>query len=98
MARYGQYSSPDLDKIGQFVTVVMAAMEFILSRIFHDSNGNRRLWLSEEFHTQFDERSKCLIQMYNGSRVPGLDFKVNGLFTLDENIADNEGVKLAFKH
>ncbi|RCN25762.1 hypothetical protein ANCCAN_28523, partial [Ancylostoma caninum] len=52
-------------------------------------------WLGPEFYEQFKERTACLITMYKESKIDGL--KVNGFFTLEENIADNEGAKLAFK-
>ncbi|EYB81388.1 hypothetical protein Y032_0385g430 [Ancylostoma ceylanicum] len=35
--------------------------------------------------------------MYNDSKISRTNLKVDGIKTLPENIADNEGVKLAFK-
>ncbi|RCN34000.1 hypothetical protein ANCCAN_20158 [Ancylostoma caninum] len=54
-------------------------------------------WLDREFYTQFEERTTCLEKIYTDSKIPGFTGKVDGKITLNENIADNEGVKLAFK-
>ncbi|EPB69152.1 hypothetical protein ANCCEY_11757, partial [Ancylostoma ceylanicum] len=66
--------------------------------VLYDENGNhRRSWLPDEFYNQFHERTSCLIKMYNDSKISRTNLKVDGIKTLPENIADNEGVKLAFK-
>ncbi|KIH67307.1 hypothetical protein ANCDUO_02363 [Ancylostoma duodenale] len=62
-----------------------------------DEAGNIRKWLSDHFYSQFNEKASCLVKMYNESKVPLVDAKVDGMKTLDENIADNEGLKLAIK-
>ncbi|RCN33339.1 hypothetical protein ANCCAN_20834 [Ancylostoma caninum] len=65
--------------------------------VFVDMHTNPGPWLSREFYTQFEERTTCLEKMYTDSKIPGFTGKVDGKITLNENIADNEGVKLAFK-
>jgi predicted metalloendopeptidase len=52
----------------------------------------------------YNERVKCLIDQYSSYRVPEIEkhfniseFRLNGLRTIRENIADNGGVKLAFQ-
>ncbi|EYB97641.1 hypothetical protein Y032_0139g2138 [Ancylostoma ceylanicum] len=63
-----------------------------------DENGiHRRSWLPDEFYDEFHERTSCLIKMYNDSELPISELKVDGIRTLAENIADNEGAKLAHK-
>ncbi|RCN32369.1 hypothetical protein ANCCAN_21827, partial [Ancylostoma caninum] len=63
--------------------------------IYVDPHTDFAEWLGPEFYEQFKERTACLITMYKESKIDG--FKVNGHSTLEENIADNEGAKLAFK-
>ncbi|EYC22090.1 hypothetical protein Y032_0018g3704 [Ancylostoma ceylanicum] len=66
--------------------------------VLFDENGNhRRSWLPDEFYNQFHERTSCLVKIYNDSEPSIEDLKVDGIKTLSENIADNEGVKLALK-
>ncbi len=38
---------------------------------------------------------KCMIKQYNDYKMPN-DHKINGNFTLGENIADNGAVKIVF--
>ncbi|EYB97642.1 hypothetical protein Y032_0139g2138 [Ancylostoma ceylanicum] len=67
-------------------------------RALFDENGiHRRSWLPDEFYDEFHERTSCLIKMYNDSELPISELKVDGIRTLAENIADNEGAKLAHK-
>ena len=48
---------------------------------------------------RFEERKQCIIEQYSSFVMPGLDKKmhVNGVLTQGENIADNGGVKEAFR-
>ncbi|EPB70275.1 hypothetical protein ANCCEY_10630 [Ancylostoma ceylanicum] len=79
-------------------TTFTQTKEFQYLGVLFDENGNhRRSWLPDEFYNQFHERTSCLIKMYNDSEIITIDSKVDGIRTLHENIADNEGVKLAFK-
>ncbi|EPB77558.1 peptidase family M13 [Ancylostoma ceylanicum] len=65
--------------------------------VYRDLQTNFSYWLGREFYIQYEEKIKCLINMYNDVKIPGYNGKMDGKFTLAENIADNEGVKLAFK-
>ncbi|RCN26016.1 hypothetical protein ANCCAN_28266, partial [Ancylostoma caninum] len=65
--------------------------------VYVDPHANFVEWLGPEFYEQFKERTACLVRMYDESKIDGFNFKVNGQSTLEENIADNEGAKLAFK-
>lgn len=62
-----------------------------------DAIGNLREWWDEEVKNKFVERAQCIINQYGKIEVPGTGLKVNGKLTQGENIADNGGVKQAFK-
>ncbi|XP_044184206.1 endothelin-converting enzyme homolog [Acropora millepora] len=60
-----------------------------------DKNGNLRDWWSSNATLKFEERSKCLVNQYSNYTVFGKN--IDGEKTLDENIADNGGIKLAYE-
>uniref|UniRef100_A0A158R2U6 Neprilysin-1 (inferred by orthology to a C. elegans protein) n=1 Tax=Nippostrongylus brasiliensis TaxID=27835 RepID=A0A158R2U6_NIPBR len=62
-----------------------------------DSVGNLREWWDSGVKKKFVERAQCIIDQYGKIEVPGIGLKVNGKLTQGENIADNGGVKQAFK-
>ncbi|XP_042856655.1 neprilysin-1-like isoform X2 [Penaeus japonicus] len=70
-------------------------------RLF-DKQGNLIQWWSDETIAAYDERAKCFVDQYNGFVPPelsevGLNYSVNGLQTEGENIADNGGIREAYK-
>jgi putative endopeptidase len=59
-------------------------------------DGNMNDWWAASDLAEFKQRGQCVVRQYGGyDALPGL--KVNGEFTLGENIADIGGVKIAFK-
>ncbi|XP_068674901.1 endothelin-converting enzyme homolog isoform X1 [Montipora foliosa] len=58
-------------------------------------DGNVDDWWSTMAEENFEDRSQCLVDQYNDYEVFGQD--IDGRQTLDENIADNGGIKLAYK-
>ncbi|KAA0185286.1 Family M13 unassigned peptidase (M13 family), partial [Fasciolopsis buskii] len=60
-----------------------------------DANGNLRQWWSEQTREAFERNSQCMIEQYSNYTI--LDTKLNGKLTLGENIADNGGMKAAYK-
>jgi len=62
---------------------------------YFDKDGNVNNWWSITSLIGFNNRANCLAQQYSEFEVFGK--KVNGNQTLNENIADNGGLKLAFK-
>ncbi|ETN81757.1 peptidase family M13 [Necator americanus] len=62
-----------------------------------DADGNLKEWWDAEVKKKFEERIKCIINQYGKLEVPGTGLKVNGKLTQGENIADNGGVKQAFR-
>ncbi|BFZ14194.1 hypothetical protein BsWGS_17233 [Bradybaena similaris] len=53
-------------------------------------------WLSEREVQIFNEGSQCLIDQYNNYTYRPAGMQVNGTLTLDSNIADAIGLKLAY--
>ncbi|XP_073245343.1 EEF1AKMT4-ECE2 readthrough transcript protein-like [Porites lutea] len=62
-------------------------------RLF-DKDGNLKDWWSPSSTLNFNSRASCLIYQYNSYEVFG--HNINGKQTLNENIADNGGIKLAY--
>lgn len=62
-----------------------------------DSEGNLFDWWDIETKKRFTERTKCIVDQYSSYEVPGTGLHINGLLTQGENIADNGGVKEAYK-
>jgi endothelin-converting enzyme/putative endopeptidase len=62
-----------------------------------DADGNLRDWWSPTAGAEFEKRTSCVVEQYNGYTVLGdATAKVNGKLTLGENIADLGGVKLSY--
>jgi predicted metalloendopeptidase len=60
------------------------------------ADGNLQTWWAPETRKSYDVKTACLVAQYSGYEpLPGL--KLKGELTLGENIADNGGVKLAFR-
>ncbi|CAF4360810.1 unnamed protein product, partial [Adineta steineri] len=62
-----------------------------------DKNGNRLPWWTNETINAFDGKKKCMIDQYNNYTVAQVDISISGEQTLGENIADNGGLKEAFR-
>ncbi|CAJ0606430.1 unnamed protein product [Cylicocyclus nassatus] len=62
-----------------------------------DANGNLREWWDEGVKRNFENRAQCIINQYGNIEVPGTGLKINGKLTQGENIADNGGVKQAYR-
>ncbi|KAM9443739.1 membrane metallo-endopeptidase-like 1 [Clarias gariepinus] len=63
-----------------------------------DKDGNMYNWWSNFSTEQFEEQSKCMVQQYGkfSWKLAGGQ-NVSGVTTLGENIADNGGVRQAYK-
>lgn len=60
-----------------------------------DKDGNLHQWWNNKTVERFKERTACLARQYGGYRVNGKP--LNGKQTLGENIADNGGLKAAYR-
>ncbi|XP_014207208.1 neprilysin-4-like isoform X2 [Copidosoma floridanum] len=65
----------------------------------YDENGNLRQWWSDETLKHYQSKVECIIKQYGSYRLPelGNNFTVNGINTQGENIADNGGIREAYR-
>jgi len=61
----------------------------------YDALGNLTDWWQPETQRQFQQRTRCVVDQYNGYEVAG-GTRLDGANTVGENIADIGGVKLAY--
>ena len=59
-----------------------------------DKEGIRRQWWDDSVIYAFRNKSQCIVDQYDNIVVQGA--RVNGTFTLGENIADNGGLHMAY--
>ncbi|XP_058797327.1 neprilysin-4-like isoform X2 [Phymastichus coffea] len=62
-----------------------------------DKFGNFHRWWSEATINEFEQRASCFIDQYNKYMVKDVALQVDGFNTQGENIADNGGIKQAFR-
>ncbi|XP_012282531.1 neprilysin-4 [Orussus abietinus] len=65
-------------------------------RLF-DKDGNLHRWWKDEDIEEFHRRAQCLIDQYGRYVVTEVGMRIDGVNTQGENIADNGGIKQAFK-
>ncbi|GAB1607354.1 hypothetical protein Ahia01_001018900 [Argonauta hians] len=65
--------------------------------ILFNSRGEYSPWLTPHAKRSFEKLCNELIKQYSQYKLPGTNFYVNGQLTLDENIADNGGIHVAYK-
>ncbi|CAD6193961.1 unnamed protein product [Caenorhabditis auriculariae] len=63
----------------------------------YDKDGNLHNWWSESSMQAFEHRKRCIVEQYGNYTVPKTTYRVNGKLTQGENIADNGGVKEAYR-
>ncbi|XP_076238295.1 neprilysin-11 [Calliopsis andreniformis] len=65
----------------------------------YDEHGNLRQWWSQETLQHYHKKVECIIKQYSNYHLPelGNNFTVNGINTQGENIADNGGIREAFR-
>ncbi|XP_017492271.1 PREDICTED: neprilysin-2-like [Rhagoletis zephyria] len=62
-----------------------------------DKDGNMMQWWNNATIEAFRERTQCIIDQYSKYKIEEVDMYVNGRMTQGENIADNGGLKQAFR-
>ncbi|KAM6907958.1 phosphate-regulating neutral endopeptidase PHEX [Lycodopsis pacificus] len=63
----------------------------------YDKNGNLVYWWTNSSITAFNEKTQCMVDQYNGYHWQEADLNVRGKRTLAENVADNGGMREAFR-
>jgi predicted metalloendopeptidase len=63
----------------------------------YDAFGSAYIWWSNETNAKFQERAQCFVDQYSRFTVTELNKTVNGQMTLRENIADNGGIREAYR-
>ncbi|XP_012943220.1 neprilysin [Aplysia californica] len=63
----------------------------------YDSDGNLVQWWSESAIEKFKGKAQCIVDQYGNFTVPEVDQNLNGVNTQGENIADNGGLKQAYR-
>ncbi|XP_034021854.1 phosphate-regulating neutral endopeptidase PHEX isoform X2 [Thalassophryne amazonica] len=63
----------------------------------YDKNGNLDQWWSNSSVIAFNKATECMIEQYNNYYWEEAELKVRGKRTLAENIADNGGLREAFR-
>ena len=59
-----------------------------------DAKGNLKDWWTEADGKAFEQRAQCFVNEYGSFKVG--DVNLNGKLTLDENVADNGGLRIAY--
>lgn len=62
----------------------------------YNERGFFENWWSAESNEVFLDKAQCIINQYNNYTVKEVGLNVNGENTLNENIADNGGIKVAY--
>uniref|UniRef100_T1ISE4 M13 family peptidase n=1 Tax=Strigamia maritima TaxID=126957 RepID=T1ISE4_STRMM len=62
-----------------------------------DKDGNMRDWWNNKTIEAFTERAQCIVNQYSNYILDDVGLPVNGKMTQGENIADNGGLKQAFR-
>ncbi|XP_064113738.1 neprilysin-1-like [Macrobrachium nipponense] len=62
-----------------------------------DKDGNLKQWWNNRTIQAFRTRAQCIIDQYSGYKVDQVNQYINGRMTQGENIADNGGIKQAYR-
>ncbi|CAH0562497.1 unnamed protein product [Brassicogethes aeneus] len=63
----------------------------------YDHQGNIHLWWGDDAIKNFYEKAECLVKQYGKYILPEVNLPIDGYLTQGENIADNGGLKQAFR-
>ncbi|CAG2121632.1 unnamed protein product, partial [Medioppia subpectinata] len=62
-----------------------------------DKEGNLKQWWNNATIKRFRQRAQCIIDQYSSYVLEDIRMNVNGKMTQGENIADNGGLKQAYR-
>lgn len=89
---------PDAMNYGSIGAVVGHEMShgFDASGRKYDKDGRLSSWWSNSAATEYEHRSKCYIDLFDTFKPRDVDIHVSGKLTLNENIADTNGINVAY--
>ncbi|XP_034115605.1 neprilysin-2-like [Drosophila albomicans] len=62
-----------------------------------DEEGNMRDWWQPDTQKAYLQKAQCITEQYGNYTEPETGLKLNGINTQSENIADNVGIKMAYR-
>ena len=63
----------------------------------YDNVGNLKDWWDLETKNRFIGKTRCIIEQYGNYTASSVNLQLNGINTQGENIADNGGLKEAYR-
>jgi membrane metallo-endopeptidase-like protein 1 len=72
-------------------------MNIIIIFFIISFQGEIEDWWEPQTEASFKERAQCIIDQYGNYTDPQVQINLNGINNQGENIADNGGVKQAYK-
>ncbi|KAB7497836.1 Membrane metallo-endopeptidase-like 1 [Armadillidium nasatum] len=86
-----------VDKLDWKRHASVAVVNAYYSSIENSIIGNLKNWWERETEERFLAKAKCIIYQYGNYTAPENGLSLNGINTQGENIADNGGIKEAYK-
>ena len=62
-----------------------------------DKNGNLKQWWNNKTIAEFRGAAQCIIEQYGNYTLQPYQLQIDGRLTQGENIADNGGLKQAYR-
>ena len=69
---------------------------WFLGRQF-DKQGNLKQWWNNETIAEFRKAAQCIVDQYSNYTLDDVNLAIDGRLTQGENIADNGGLKQAYR-
>ncbi|KAI6189416.1 Phosphate-regulating neutral endopeptidase [Aphelenchoides bicaudatus] len=63
----------------------------------YDESGKKKDWWDAETKREFSKRAKCFVDLYSSQMEPNVNKYVDGNLTIPENVADNGGIRAAYR-
>lgn len=63
----------------------------------YDKYGRLRSWWSDASATEYESKAKCFVDLFNTYKPREVNIHVRGTLTLGENLADTNGVNVAYR-